>query len=100
MITPVKDEERDRIEVTKMGLEEERRKFTEAAVRLGKEKAALEVSRNPFLFITLTGCYCCRLSGSDSWMRNDHGKSSRCSRSSRQHHYHHPSRPLHHPQSD
>ena len=43
MITPAKDEERDRIEVNKRGLEEERRKFTEAAVKLGREKAALEV---------------------------------------------------------
>jgi hypothetical protein len=43
MITPIKDEERDRIEATKKELVEERRKFTEAAVRLGREKATLEV---------------------------------------------------------
>lgn len=44
MIAPAKDEERDRIEVTKKELAEERRKFTEAAVKLGKEKALLEVT--------------------------------------------------------
>jgi hypothetical protein len=48
MITPIKDEERDRIEATKKELVEERRKFTEAAVRLGREKATLEVR---FVFI-------------------------------------------------
>jgi hypothetical protein len=48
MITPVKDEERDKIDATKKGLDEERRKFTEAAVKLGKEKAALEVNSNLF----------------------------------------------------
>lgn len=38
-----RDEEKQRLEERAKGLEEERRKFTEAAVRLGKEKAALEV---------------------------------------------------------
>ena len=51
MITPIKDEERDRIEATKKELEEERRKFTEAAVRLGREKATLEVRFVSFYFI-------------------------------------------------
>ena len=64
MITPAKDEEKDRIELTKMELEEERRKFTEAAVRLGREKATLEVS----LSLCYPSCCCliddanCRLS--------------------------------------
>jgi hypothetical protein len=44
MITPVKDEERDRIGAIKKGLEEERKRFTEAAVKLGRERATLEVS--------------------------------------------------------
>jgi hypothetical protein len=43
MIVPARDEERQRIDETKKGLEEERKRFTEAAVRLGREKAALEV---------------------------------------------------------
>jgi hypothetical protein len=53
MITPTKDEERDRIEVTKKALDEERRKFTEAAVKLGREKAALEVSHYSSLLIAV-----------------------------------------------
>jgi hypothetical protein len=51
MITPIKDEEKNRIEATKKELEEERRKFTEAAVRLGREKAALEVRFGFIIFI-------------------------------------------------
>ena len=51
MITPIKDEEKNRIEVTKKELEEERRKFTEAAVRLGREKATLEVLFLIFLIL-------------------------------------------------
>lgn len=43
LITPMKDEERERIEVTKKELDEERKKFTEAAVRLGREREKLEV---------------------------------------------------------
>jgi hypothetical protein len=50
MITPIKDEEKNRIEATKKELEEERRKFTEAAVRLGREKAALEVRFGFFIY--------------------------------------------------
>jgi hypothetical protein len=45
MIIPPKDEEKDRLEVTKWELDEERKKFTAAAVRLGKgEKVKLEFS--------------------------------------------------------
>ena len=80
MITPAKDEERDRIEVMKRGLDEERRKFTEAAVKLGREKAALEVISSPFVNVLiriLIGLNY-RLNAYDSWTRSDHGKSSRC----------------------
>ncbi|CDO68386.1 hypothetical protein BN946_scf184815.g33 [Trametes cinnabarina] len=45
MTAPARDEERQRIEARFKELEEERQKFTEAAVRLGKEKAALEAER-------------------------------------------------------
>ncbi len=40
---PARDEEKQRLDARFTELEQERRKFTEAAVRLGKEKAALEV---------------------------------------------------------
>lgn len=43
MTAPERDEEKQRLEARFRELEEERRKFTETAVRLGKEKAALEV---------------------------------------------------------
>ena len=43
MTAPARDEEQKRIDERFKELEEERRKFTEAAVRLGREKAALEV---------------------------------------------------------
>jgi hypothetical protein len=43
MTVPAKDEERDRLDSIKKQLDDERRKFTEAAVRLGRERALLEV---------------------------------------------------------
>ncbi len=43
MTAPARDEERQRLDARFKELEAERQKFTEAAVRLGKEKAALEV---------------------------------------------------------
>ena len=43
MITPAKDEEKERMDGMRKGLDEERKKFTEAAVKLGKERARLEV---------------------------------------------------------
>ncbi|KAI9062566.1 hypothetical protein FKP32DRAFT_805484 [Trametes sanguinea] len=49
MTAPARDEERQRLEARFRELEEERQKFTEAAVRLGKEKAALEAERLKFL---------------------------------------------------
>ncbi|KAI0364368.1 hypothetical protein BV20DRAFT_974567 [Pilatotrama ljubarskyi] len=49
MTAPVRDEEKQRLDARFKELEEERRKFTEAAVRLGREKAALEAERLKFL---------------------------------------------------
>ncbi|KAL6297903.1 Afadin and alpha-actinin-binding-domain-containing protein [Sparassis latifolia] len=49
MTAPARDEERQRLELRFKVLDEERKKFTEAAVRLGKEKAALEAERIKFL---------------------------------------------------
>ena len=43
MTAPAKDEEHSRLQAIKKQLDEERQKFTEAAIRLGKEKASLEV---------------------------------------------------------
>ncbi|KAH9939056.1 Afadin and alpha-actinin-binding-domain-containing protein [Epithele typhae] len=45
MTSTVCDEEKARLEERFKQLEEERRKFTEAAIRLGKEKAAIEAER-------------------------------------------------------
>jgi len=44
MTVPARDEEKERLEARFKELEDERMKFTEAAVRLGREKAALEVN--------------------------------------------------------
>ncbi|KAI0628058.1 Afadin and alpha-actinin-binding-domain-containing protein [Trametes polyzona] len=49
MTAPARDEERQRLDARFKELEEERQKFTEAAVRLGREKAALEAERLKFL---------------------------------------------------
>jgi hypothetical protein len=46
MTVPAKDEEKERLEAIKRQLEGEREKYTEAAVKLGREKAALEVCSN------------------------------------------------------
>ncbi|KZT67343.1 hypothetical protein DAEQUDRAFT_739427 [Daedalea quercina L-15889] len=43
MTAPARDEERQRLDARFKELDEERKKFTEAAVRLGREKAVLEV---------------------------------------------------------
>ncbi|KAI0738684.1 Afadin and alpha-actinin-binding-domain-containing protein [Daedaleopsis nitida] len=45
MTAPARDEEQRRLDERFKELEEERRKFTEAAVRLGRDKAALEAGR-------------------------------------------------------
>ncbi len=44
MATPARDMLVDNIEEQRKGLEAEREKFTEAAIDLGREKAALEAS--------------------------------------------------------
>lgn len=43
MSAPLKDEERARLENLRKELDDERLKFTEATIKLGKEKTALEV---------------------------------------------------------
>ncbi|KAI0831981.1 Afadin and alpha-actinin-binding-domain-containing protein [Trametes gibbosa] len=45
MTAPARDEERQLLDTRFKELEDERQKFTEAAVRLGREKAALEAER-------------------------------------------------------
>lgn len=45
---PTRDEEKQRLDARFTELEVERKKFTEAAVRLGKEKAALEVRADDY----------------------------------------------------
>ncbi|KAJ7019801.1 Afadin and alpha-actinin-binding-domain-containing protein [Mycena alexandri] len=45
MIAPVRDAEKERLEKIKKQLELERKNFTEAALKLGQEKAALEAER-------------------------------------------------------
>lgn len=52
MITPVQDEHKELLDKRQQDLDEERRKFTEAAIKLGKERTALEVSS--FVSITIT----------------------------------------------
>ncbi|KII85992.1 hypothetical protein PLICRDRAFT_115132 [Plicaturopsis crispa FD-325 SS-3] len=49
MTGPAKDEERNRLDALKRELDQERSKFTEAAIKLGKEKAAIEAERVKFL---------------------------------------------------
>ncbi|KAH9832560.1 uncharacterized protein C8Q71DRAFT_258970 [Rhodofomes roseus] len=49
MTAPARDEERQRLDARFKELDGERKKFTEAAVRLGREKAALEAERIKFL---------------------------------------------------
>lgn len=41
--SPLRDEERERLERLREGLDQERQKFTEAAAKFGRDKAALEV---------------------------------------------------------
>jgi len=43
MTIPARDEERDRLETRSKELEHDRWKLTEAAVKLGKDRAAFEV---------------------------------------------------------
>ncbi|KAF8216749.1 Afadin and alpha-actinin-binding-domain-containing protein [Mycena galopus ATCC 62051] len=45
MIAPLRDAEKERLDNIKAQLEQERRNFTEAALKLGQDKAALEAER-------------------------------------------------------
>ncbi|PPQ75446.1 hypothetical protein CVT26_016220 [Gymnopilus dilepis] len=49
MSAPLKDEEKERLDILRKELDAERQKFTEAAIRFGKEKAELEAERIRFL---------------------------------------------------
>ncbi|KAJ7656266.1 Afadin and alpha-actinin-binding-domain-containing protein [Mycena polygramma] len=49
MIAPMRDAEKERLEKIKTQLELERKNFTEAALKLGQEKAALEAERMKLL---------------------------------------------------
>lgn len=42
MTAPLKDEAMERLDILRRELDEERQKFTDAAIHFGKEKAALE----------------------------------------------------------
>jgi hypothetical protein len=44
MTAPAKDAERERIDFLRKELDSERAKFTEATIKLGKERAKLEVT--------------------------------------------------------
>jgi hypothetical protein len=46
MTAPTADAERERLDKIKRELDEEREKFTQAAIKLGKERALLEVIMN------------------------------------------------------
>ncbi|KJA23480.1 hypothetical protein HYPSUDRAFT_137499 [Hypholoma sublateritium FD-334 SS-4] len=49
MSAPLKDEEKERLDKLRNELDLERQKFTDAAIRFGKEKATLEAERMKFL---------------------------------------------------
>lgn len=79
MTVPARDEERQRLEARFKELDDERKKFTEAAVRLGREKAALEVRYSDLasvFLLALTLIIMYRQNASSFWKRNAHGKSS------------------------
>ena len=45
MSAPMKDEEKEKLDILRKELDLERQKFTDAAIKFGKEKAALEVHK-------------------------------------------------------
>ncbi|KAF6761811.1 Afadin and alpha-actinin-binding-domain-containing protein [Ephemerocybe angulata] len=47
--SPLRDEEKERLERLREGLDQERQKFTEAAAKFGRDKAALEAERMKFM---------------------------------------------------
>lgn len=58
--------------------EEEQQRFAEAAVKLGKEKAALEVRCLSVSFVLYIKSHILRLSGSDSWKKSGRGRCKLC----------------------
>ena len=73
------DAERDRLDCIKKELEDEREKFTHAAVKLGKEKSAFEVTLFNVLSSTWSLIFMFRVNVSSSWKKGDHGRSNKCS---------------------
>ena len=60
MSAPLRDEEKERLDNLRRELDSERQKFTEAAVKFGREKAALEVNSS-FKMLALSNGLLCRL---------------------------------------
>lgn len=79
MIASERDAEHDRLDRIKKELEDERKKFTRAAVKLGKEKSVFEVMLVDLLSLTLSLIFVFRVKGSSSRKKGDHGKFSKCS---------------------
>lgn len=64
MSAPLRDEEKERLDRLRNELDMERQKFTDAAIRFGKEKATLEVTIEPIVVYSskFTDLFFCRLS--------------------------------------
>lgn len=78
MIASERDAECDRLDRIRKELEDEREKFTHAAVKLGKEKSTFEVKLDDFLSLTLSLIFVFRVKGSSFWKTGDHGRSNNC----------------------
>lgn len=75
MTVPARDEERQRLDERFRELNEERKKFTEAAVRLGREKAALEVRLYACRIVAVSLMHrLYRRNDSSSLKRSGHGR--------------------------
>lgn len=85
MTSPALDEERQRLNEISEELEEDRRKFTEAALKLGKEKAALEASLCLVFGPSKKSNQLLRPKESSFWRRRGRGKSMLCSRTYHRH---------------
>jgi len=77
MSIPLRDEEQERLERLRAELDLERQRFTEATIRLGKEKAELAVSTNQYQVNSPIHASS-RLHGFDSLRTNGHGKLRKC----------------------
>jgi hypothetical protein len=95
MLAPERDAERDRLDRIKKELDDERQKFTEAAVKLGKEKTAFEVGTIDVRLSVSCLILASRVTGSSSWKRSDHGKFNKCFLRYLQPQYPIPPHPLH-----